>query len=151
PPGVGPFFKQLYEAGFTKRGGRLACVYYDENTLNINAPHEIEGLASCLDYFRAVTKDEPGSARIQAEYDKQFPGNIVFAAGSAATGMYRGLRLWEAAVKEARSVDRRARPSRHAESGGARRRGRSSPPSRASCSWSSRCCRWPCSTSGSSS
>ena len=108
PPGVGPFFKQLYEAGFTKRGGRLSCVYYDENTLNINAPHEIEGLASCLDYFRAVTKDEPGSARIQAEYDKQFPGNIVFAAGSAATGMYRGLRLWEAAVKEARSVDREA-------------------------------------------
>ncbi|PYM37209.1 MAG: ABC transporter substrate-binding protein [Candidatus Rokuibacteriota bacterium] len=108
PPGVGPFFKQLYEAGFTKRGGRLSCVYYDENTLNINAPHEIEGLASCLDYFRAVTKDEPGSARIQAEYDKQFPGNIVFAAGSAATGMYRGLRLWEAAVKEARSVDRDA-------------------------------------------
>ena len=108
PPGVGPFFKQLYEAGFTKRGGRLSCVYYDENTLNINAPHEIEGLASCLDYFRAVTKDEPGSARIQAEYDKQFPGNIVFAAGSAATGMYRGLKLWQAAVTEARSVDREA-------------------------------------------
>jgi branched-chain amino acid transport system substrate-binding protein len=108
PPGVGPFFKQLYEAGFTKRGGRLACVYYDENTLNINQPHEIEGLASCLDYFRAVTKDEPGSAKIQAEYDKQFPGKIVFAAGSAATGMYRGLKLWEAAVKEARSVDREA-------------------------------------------
>ena len=36
PPGVGPFFKQLYEAGFTKKGGRLSCVYYDENTLNIN-------------------------------------------------------------------------------------------------------------------
>ena len=27
PPGVGPFFKQLYEAGFLKRGGRLCCVY----------------------------------------------------------------------------------------------------------------------------
>jgi ABC-type branched-subunit amino acid transport system substrate-binding protein len=108
PPGVGPFFKQLYEAGFTRRGGRLACVYYDENTLNINQPHEIEGLASCLDYFRAVTAEEPASARIQAEYDKQFPGNIVFAAGSAATGMYRGLKLWEMAVKEARSVEREA-------------------------------------------
>jgi branched-chain amino acid transport system substrate-binding protein len=108
PPGVGPFFKQLYEAGFTKRGGRLACVYYDENTLNINPAHEIEGLASCLDYFRAITPEEPASAKIQAEYDKQFPGNIVFAAGSAATGMYRGLKLWEAAVKEARSLDREA-------------------------------------------
>ena len=108
PPGVGPFIKQLYEAGFQKRGGRIACVYYDENTLNINAPHEMEGLASCLDYFRAVTKEDAGSARIQAAYDKQFPGNIVFAAGSAATGMYRGMKLWEQAVKEARSVDREA-------------------------------------------
>jgi len=108
PPGVGPFIKQLSEAGFGKRGGRLSCVYYDENTLNINAPHEIEGLASCLDYFRAVTKLDPGSAKIQAEYDKQFPGKIVFAAWSAPTGMYRGLGLWEAAVKEAGKVDRDA-------------------------------------------
>jgi branched-chain amino acid transport system substrate-binding protein len=105
-PGVGPFFKQLYEAGFGKRGGRLACVYYDENSLNLNAPHEIEGLASCLDYFRAVTAQDPGSARIQAEYDKEFPGKILMAAGSAATGMYRGLKLWELAVKEAGNLDR---------------------------------------------
>jgi branched-chain amino acid transport system substrate-binding protein len=108
PPGVGPFFKQLYESGFQKRGGRLSCVYYDENTLNINAPYEIEGLASCLDYFRAVTKDDPVSAKIQAEYDKEFPGKILFAAGSAATGMYRGLRLWEVAVNEAGKLDRDA-------------------------------------------
>ena len=107
PPGVGPFFKQLYQAGFQKRGGRLACVYYDENTLSINAPQEIEGLASCLDYFRAVDKLDPGSAAIQAEYDKEFAGSkYLFAAGSAATGMYRGLMLWAAAVKEAGKVDR---------------------------------------------
>ena len=108
PPGVGPFIKQLYEAGFGKRGGRLSCVYYDENTLNINAPYEMEGLASCLDYFRAVDKDDPVSARIQAEYDKEFPGKVLFAAGSAATGMYRGIMLWAAAVNEAKSVDRAA-------------------------------------------
>ena len=106
PPGVGPFFKQLYEAGFSKRGGRLSCVYYDENTLNINAPYEMEGLASCLDYFRAVDPLDPFSAKLQAEYDKEYPGKILFAAGSAATGMYRGLKLWEAAVKEAGKVDR---------------------------------------------
>jgi ABC-type branched-subunit amino acid transport system substrate-binding protein len=106
PPGVGPFFKQLYEAGFSKRGGRLACVYYDENTLNINAPQEIEGLASCLDYFRAVDPLDPFSAKLQAEYDKEFPGKYLFAAGSAATGMYRGLKLWEVAVKEAGKLDR---------------------------------------------
>jgi ABC-type branched-subunit amino acid transport system substrate-binding protein len=107
-PGVGPFFKQLYEAGYEKRGGRLACVYYDEDTLTINAPHEIEGLASCLDYFPAVINDDPASARIRAEYDKQFPGKILFSAGSGATGMYRGLKLWEAAVKEAGDLDRDA-------------------------------------------
>src|SRR5438309_84491 len=63
PPGVGPFFKQLYEAGFTKRGGRLSCVYYDENTLNINAPHEIEGLASCRESRRARTWRHAHSGR----------------------------------------------------------------------------------------
>lgn len=104
PPGVGPFFKQLYEAGFQKRGGRLACVYYDENTLNINAAHEFEGLASCLDYFRAI--DDKFSNELAAKYEAKFPGNVLFAAGSAATGMYRGLKLWEEAVKEAGKVDR---------------------------------------------
>jgi branched-chain amino acid transport system substrate-binding protein len=104
PPGVGPFIKQLYEAGFTKRGGRLSCVYYDENTLNINAAHEFEGLASCLDYFRAI--NDPFSAKLQAEYDKLYPGTVLFTAGSAATGMYRGLKLWEVAVNKAKKLDR---------------------------------------------
>ena len=104
PPGVGPFIKQLYEAGFTKKGGRLSCVYYDENTLNINAANEFEGLASCLDYFRAI--DDPFSATLSAEYEKRFPGTVLFTAGSAATGMYRGLKLWEVAVKKAKKVDR---------------------------------------------
>ncbi len=108
PPGVGPFFKQLYEAGFLKNNGRLAAVYYDENTLNINPPNEIEGLASCLDYFREVTAEDQASARIQTEYDKQFPGKSLFAAGSAATGTYRGLKLWEAAVREAGKLEREA-------------------------------------------
>ncbi len=108
PPGLAPFIKQVSEAGFSKRGGRLSCVFYDENLLNLNAAHEMEGLASCLDYFREVTKQDPGSAKIQAQYDREFPGKIVFTAGGAATGMYRGLRLWEAAVKEAGKVDRDA-------------------------------------------
>ncbi len=107
PPGVGPFFKQLYEAGFLKRGGRLSCVYYDENDLNINSPEEIAGLASCLDYFRAVAKLDPGSEKIQSEYDHLYPNTkYPLAAGSAATGMYRGMMLWAAAVKEAGKLDR---------------------------------------------
>jgi urea transport system substrate-binding protein len=104
PPGVGPFIKQLYEAGFTKKGGRLACVYYDENTLNINAAHEFEGLASCLDYFRAI--NDPFSAQLQSQYDKLYSGPVLFTAGSAATGMYRGIKLWEVAVNKARKLDR---------------------------------------------
>jgi ABC-type branched-subunit amino acid transport system substrate-binding protein len=104
PPGVAAFFKQLYEAGFTKNGGRLACVYYDENALNITPAHEIEGLGSCLDYFKAI--NDPGGNRIQETYNKLYPGKNPFTAGSAATGMYRGIRLWAAAVTEAKSVKR---------------------------------------------
>lgn len=108
PPGVGPFIKQLYEAGFQDRGGRLSCVYYDENTVNLNAPHEWQGLASCLDYFRALSREgeDPFSAKLQAQYDEMFPGNVLFTAGSAATGMYRGIKLWEVAVNEAGNVER---------------------------------------------
>jgi ABC-type branched-subunit amino acid transport system substrate-binding protein len=108
PPGVGPLFKQLSDAGFMRNGGRLACVYYDENTLGINLPSEIEGLASCLDYFKAVTREDQPSAKIQSEYERQFPGSSLFAAGSAATGAYRGLKMWEAAVNESGSLDRDA-------------------------------------------
>ena len=108
PPGVGPFIKQLYESGFQKEGGRLSCVYYDENTVNLNAAHEWEGLASCLDYFRVLTRsgEDPFGAKLAAAYDARFSGGALFTAGSAATGMYRGLKLWEAAVNEAGNVDR---------------------------------------------
>lgn len=108
PPGVGPFFKQLYEAGFQARGGHLSCVYYDENTVNLNAAHEWEGLTSCLDYYRVLSRsgEDPFSAELQAKYDELYKGKVLFTAGSAATGMYRGLKLWEAAVNEAGSTER---------------------------------------------
>ena len=104
PPGVAAFFKQLNEAGFQKKGGRLACVYYDENALGITPAHEIEGLASCLDYFKAV--NDPFGNQLQVEYAKLFGDKLLFTAGSGSTGMYRGIKLWEAAVKEAKSVKR---------------------------------------------
>lgn len=106
PPGVGPLFKQLYEAGYLKNGGRLAAVNEDENYLSLHPVNEMEGLASCLDYYKAVAKDDPVSARIQAAYEKEYPGDSLFAASSAAPSTYRGLKLWEAAVKEAGKVDR---------------------------------------------
>src|SRR5579862_8452850 len=33
PPGLGPFFQQLHDSGFTLRGGQLVCTYFDENVL----------------------------------------------------------------------------------------------------------------------
>jgi branched-chain amino acid transport system substrate-binding protein len=107
PPGVGPFFKRLYEVGYQKEGGRLACVYYDENAFNFSQPHEIEGLASSLDYFQAVGDQDVGSAKIQAAYDKMFPGSQYrFTAGNGSAGTYRAIMLWAAAVLEAKSTDR---------------------------------------------
>ncbi|WP_430648899.1 substrate-binding protein [Bradyrhizobium pachyrhizi] len=106
PPGTGPLFKQLYQAGFNKDGGRLACVFSDELQFALNQPEEIEGLATSLDYFQAVAQDDPISRKIQTEYDKQFPNKQMFAAGGGATGVYRGLKLWEAAVREAGTVER---------------------------------------------
>ena len=98
PPGLQPFMKQLYESGFQKRGGALACVYFDENLLNYLPAEEMDGLYSCLDYFQAV--DDPFSKQLQADYDKRFPDTkYLFTAGSAATGMYRGIKLYEVAVK----------------------------------------------------
>ncbi len=104
PPGVAALFKQLYEAGFQKRGGRLSCVYYDENALNITPAHEIEGLASCLDYFKEV--NDPFGNKVQEKYTKLFGTKNPLTAGSAATGMWRGLNLWAEAVKKANSVKR---------------------------------------------
>ena len=60
--------------------------------------------ASQSDTVRSLARSEV--AKLHAAYEKQFPGTFLFAAGSAATGTYRGLKLWEAAVKEAGKVDR---------------------------------------------
>jgi ABC-type branched-subunit amino acid transport system substrate-binding protein len=76
----------------------VTCVYYDENLLNYHPAHEMEGLVSCLDYFQAV--DDPFSKALQDGYAKKFPGTkYLFTAGSASTGMYRGMKFYEAAVK----------------------------------------------------
>ena len=98
PPGLQPFVKQLYESGFQKNGGVASCVYYDENLLNYHPANEMEGLVSCLDYFQAV--DDPFSKQMQQDYSKKFPNTkYLFTAGSASTGMYRGIKFYEAGVK----------------------------------------------------
>ena len=102
PPGLAPFLEQLYNSGFTKRGGYLVCTYFEENFLNFLPAAHVEGLDSCLDYYQNIS--DPFSQELLNRYDKLYPGSAKFTAGSASTGLYRGLRLWEAAVKEAGSL-----------------------------------------------
>ena len=102
PPGVVPFLEQLHNSGFTKRGGHLICTYFDENFLNLVPAAHVEGLYICLDYYQNVS--DPFSKELIKQYDKLYPGNVKFAGGGACSGLYRGLRLWEAAVKEAGSL-----------------------------------------------
>jgi branched-chain amino acid transport system substrate-binding protein len=102
PPGLTPFLEQLYVSGFAKRGGQLICTYFDENFLNLVPAEQVEGLYGCLDYYHDVS--DPFSKELVNRYDKLFPGSAKFTAGSACSGMYRGLKLWEAAVREAGSL-----------------------------------------------
>jgi len=106
PPGLTPFLEQLYNSGFTKRGGHLVCTYFDENMLNFAPAAYVEGLYSCLDYYQNVS--DPFSKTLLKQYDKLYPGSAKFTGGSACSGLYRGLKFWEAAVKEAGSLKQEA-------------------------------------------
>ncbi len=103
PPAVVPFFQQLHDAGFGERGGHLVCTYFDENCLNLVPAEQVEGLYSCLDYYRDA--EDPFSRELLDRYNTRYPGGAMFTGGGACSGMYRGMRLWEAAVREAGSLD----------------------------------------------
>jgi branched-chain amino acid transport system substrate-binding protein len=103
PPGVTPFLEQLYNCGFTRRGGHIVCTYFDENFLNMVPAAHVEGLYSCLDYYQNVS--DPFSSALINRYNRLYPGAAKFTAGSACSGLYRGLRLWAAAVSEAGSLN----------------------------------------------
>jgi len=102
PPGLTPFLELLHESGFTERGGSIVCTYFDENFFNLVPAAHVEGLYSCLDYYRNV--GDRFSEELTRRYDERYPGKAMFTAGSACTGLYRGLKLWEAAVREAGSL-----------------------------------------------
>ena len=103
PPGLTPFLQQLHDAGFTRRGGKIICTYFDENFLNLVPAEQVEGLYSCLDYYQCVS--DPFSVRLLARYNERFPGSAAFTAGSGCSGHYRAIKLWETAVTEAGSLD----------------------------------------------
>ncbi len=102
PPGVGPFLEQLHRAGFRQRGGRLMCTYFEENILPLFPAEHVEGLYGCLDYYQDVS--DPFSKELLDRYDRLYPGGAKLTGGSASSGLYRGLKLWEAAVNEAGSL-----------------------------------------------
>jgi len=103
PPGFAPFLAQLHDAGYAKRGGKVVCTYFEENFLGMLPPAHVDGIYSCLDYFQTV--GDPFSRQLLERYDRLYPGGAKFTAGSASTGMYRGLKLWEAAVREAGTLE----------------------------------------------
>jgi branched-chain amino acid transport system substrate-binding protein len=102
PPGVGPFLEQLHDSGFSSRGGHLVCTYFEENLLGVVPAAHVEGLYSCLDYYQSV--EDPFSQKLLAQYDALYPGGSKFTGGSGCSGLYRGMRLWAAAVTEAGSL-----------------------------------------------
>jgi ABC-type branched-subunit amino acid transport system substrate-binding protein len=102
PPGLTPFLAQLHDAGFLARGGKLVCTYFDENFLNLVPADHVEGLYGCLDYYRDV--QDPFSIDLLNRYEARYPGSAMFTAGSACTGTYRALKMWESAVNEAGSL-----------------------------------------------
>ena len=89
-------------AGFRNRGGQLICTYFDENLLGLlPAPH-VEGLYGCLDYYQNVS--DPYSKTLLGAYNNRYPDEEQFTGGSACSGLYRGMKLWAAAVNEAGSL-----------------------------------------------
>jgi branched-chain amino acid transport system substrate-binding protein len=106
PPGCFSFLETLYESGYTTRGGRIVTTYFDENLVAALPPEHVEGLYGCIDYYQSVS--DPFSTELLGRYNARFPHGPQFSAGSGCTGMYRGLKLWEAAVTEAGSVDQAA-------------------------------------------
>jgi ABC-type branched-subunit amino acid transport system substrate-binding protein len=70
--------------------------------VNLVPAAHMEGLYSCLDFYQNVS--DPFSKELIKQYDKLYPGGAKFTAGSASSGLYRGLKLWEVAVKEAGSL-----------------------------------------------
>jgi branched-chain amino acid transport system substrate-binding protein len=106
PPGCFPFLEALSASGFSKRGGHVITTYWDENLTAAVPSEHVEGLYGCIDYYQSLS--DSYSRELLGGYNTRFPQGPHFSAGSGSTGIYRGLKLWEAAVTEAGSIDKTA-------------------------------------------
>ncbi len=91
-------------------GGAAAATAWSELRYSVYswvvpAAH-VEGLYSCLDYYQTVR--DAFSRTLLAEFAARFPGPAQFTGGGACSGLYRGLKLWQAAVTEAGSLEQDA-------------------------------------------
>jgi len=71
-----------------------------------DAPSQVElerEVAAVVEDYQDVS--DPFSKELLTRYDKLFQGSAKFTAGSGCSGCTEGLRLWEAAVKEAGSLN----------------------------------------------
>jgi ABC-type branched-subunit amino acid transport system substrate-binding protein len=100
PPGCFAFLAALHESGFR---GHVVTTYFDENLVGALPPEHTDGLYGCIDYYQSLP--DPFSTQLLGRYRARFPDGPEFSAGSGCTGMYRGLKLWEAAVVEAGALD----------------------------------------------
>ncbi len=106
PPGCFSFLEALAESGFTSRGGIVVTTYFEENLMGALPLEMTDGLYACMDYYQSVS--DPFSRRLLERYNARFPQGPQFTGGSGSTGIYRGLKLWEAAVTEAGTLDQDA-------------------------------------------
>lgn len=103
PPGCFSFLGALCGSGFTARGGLVVTTYFEENLLGALPPELCDGIYACMDYYQSVS--DPFSRELLDRYNARFPQGPQFSGGSGATGIYRGLKLWQAAVTEAGSLE----------------------------------------------
>jgi len=103
PPGAWNFFQQLSDRGYQKQGGKVVCVWVDETAFSAVQPQYIQGLISCLDYFKGVS--DPFSEKLYKEYAAKF-GSSGSLSASGTAGVWRALGLWGDAVARSKSLDR---------------------------------------------
>ena len=96
------FLASLYDAGFMARGGRWCARTSMSKFLNLVPLEHVEGLHGCLDYYRDVR--DPFSIELLNRYEAGYPGSAMFSPGSACTGTYRALKMWQEAVHEPGSL-----------------------------------------------
>lgn len=102
PPGAFSLIRQLNEAALWQ-DLTFATPGSDEGWLFGVEPDQIEGLYSCLDFYQDL--EDSTTQEIIAAYDEEFGSDTPISAAGGATGAYRGIQLWAAAVEAAGSLD----------------------------------------------